>query len=90
MNDLASRQPPACDYVELGRLDDGRVAIRNNLSPDGPHLVYTRAGLAAFVDAVKAGEYDDFLSGGDGAYIAVIVRPARDLASADGPLPHRR
>lgn len=77
--------------VEMAALPDGNIAMRNSRDPDGPRLIYTRAEIAAWIDGVKAGEFDDFLSGDDGAYLAVTVRPARDLAPADGPpLPHHR
>ena len=69
--------------VELAALPDGDVAVRNSRDPDGPQLVYTRAEMAAFRDGAKAGEFDDFLRDEDGAYIAVIIRPAADLLSTD-------
>lgn len=69
--------------VEVAELPDGNIAMRNSRDPDGPQLRYTRAELAAFIDGAKAGEFDDFLSDDDGAYLAVFIRPARDLAPAD-------
>jgi hypothetical protein len=34
------------------------VAVRDSKDPDGPLLLCTRAGMAAFIAAVKAGEFD--------------------------------
>ena len=42
-------------------LPDG-VAVRNSRFPDGPRILYTRAEMAAFVQGVRAGEFDDLLS----------------------------
>lgn len=44
--------------VELARLPDGGVAVRNSRFPDGPALIYTRAEIAALFDGVKEGEFD--------------------------------
>ncbi|MFJ4519208.1 DUF397 domain-containing protein [Streptomyces sp. NPDC088770] len=48
--------------VEVARLADGDVALRNSRCPDGPALVYTREEIAAFFGGVKAGEFDFTLS----------------------------
>lgn len=53
---------PTGNCVELAVLFDGNVAVRNSRSPDGRHLIYTRAEIAAFVLGVQAGEFDDFLT----------------------------
>jgi hypothetical protein len=34
------------------------VAVRDSKDPDGPVLLCTRAGMAAFVAGVKNGEFD--------------------------------
>ncbi|QMU68740.1 DUF397 domain-containing protein [Streptacidiphilus sp. P02-A3a] len=44
--------------VELARLADGDVAVRNSRFPSGPALIYTRAEIAALFDGVKKGEFD--------------------------------
>jgi hypothetical protein len=44
--------------VELARLPDGGVAVRNSRFPDGPALIYTRAEIAALFVGVKEGEFD--------------------------------
>jgi hypothetical protein len=48
--------------VEVARLSDGRVAMRNSRYPDGPVLVYTREEIDAFFGGVKDGEFDFTLS----------------------------
>ncbi|MFC5910183.1 DUF397 domain-containing protein [Streptacidiphilus monticola] len=50
------------DCVELARLADGDIAVRNSRFPDGPALVYTRAEIAALLHGVKAGEFDHFVA----------------------------
>ena len=52
---------PSGNCVELAVLPDGGVAVRNSRFPDGPHLTYTRAEVAAFVRGVQLGEFDDLL-----------------------------
>ena len=44
--------------VELANAD-GAVWLRDSKHPDQGHLTFTRAELAAFVDAATAGEYDN-------------------------------
>jgi hypothetical protein len=50
---------PRGDCVELARLADGGVAVRNSRDPHGPALIYTPAEIAAFLAGAKAGEFDD-------------------------------
>jgi hypothetical protein len=45
--------------VEVARLANGDIAVRNSRFPDGPALVYTPAEIAAFVGGAKDGEFDD-------------------------------
>lgn len=52
---------PNGNCVELAKLPDGGIAVRNSRHPSGPTLVYTRAELAAFVDGVKKGDFDDLI-----------------------------
>lgn len=44
--------------VELAGIDGG-VLVRDSKDPQGPVLSFTRAELAAFLDGVKGGEFDD-------------------------------
>ena len=48
--------------VEVAVLADGGVAVRNSRFPDGPRITYTRAEMSAFVQGVRAGEFDDLVS----------------------------
>jgi hypothetical protein len=50
---------PSGSCVEVARLPNGDVAVRNSQHPTGPALVYTRAEVAAFLAGVKNGEFDD-------------------------------
>ena len=48
--------------VELARLDDGQVAVRNAADPEGPALIYTRAEIEAFIGGAQDGDFDDLIS----------------------------
>jgi hypothetical protein len=48
--------------VELARLPDGQVAVRNAADPDGPALVYTRAEIEAFIGGAQDGDFDDLIA----------------------------
>lgn len=50
---------PCGDCVELARIAEGDVAVRNSRDPHGPALLYTPAEFAAFLTGVKAAEFDD-------------------------------
>ncbi|NJC70634.1 DUF397 domain-containing protein [Planosporangium thailandense] len=58
----SARSGAVGNCVELARLDNGEIAVRNSRFPDGPTLIYTRAELAAFLAGAKDGEFDDFVS----------------------------
>jgi hypothetical protein len=57
----ASNSQGAC--VELAKLGSDEFAVRNSRYPEGPALIYTRAEVAALMDGVKLGEFDDLLGG---------------------------
>ncbi|GLW58657.1 hypothetical protein Kpho01_66680 [Kitasatospora phosalacinea] len=44
--------------VEMRRLDNGEVAVRNSRFPGGPALVFTPAEMDAMMDGVRNGEFD--------------------------------
>lgn len=44
--------------VEVGRLADGSVAVRDSKDPDLPALVFSRAEWAEFLAGARAGEFD--------------------------------
>jgi len=48
--------------VELARLADGQVAVRNSADPDGPALIYTRAEIEALIGGAQDGDFDDLLA----------------------------
>ena len=48
--------------VELARLPDGGVAVRNASDPDGPALIYTKAEIEALIGGAADGDFDDLLA----------------------------
>jgi hypothetical protein len=53
---------PSGSCVEVARLSDNKVAVRNSRFTTGPALVFGRADIAAFLQAVKSGEFDDLVA----------------------------
>ncbi len=53
---------PCGSCVELAQLVNGRIAVRNSRHPGGPMLIYSCAGMAAFIHGVKVGEFDGVAS----------------------------
>ena len=51
----ATRSNPTGSCVELAELPGGKVALRNSRHPAGPALVFTRAAIAALLNAAKSG-----------------------------------
>jgi hypothetical protein len=56
-----SNSQGAC--VELAEVGTDEFAVRNSRNPDGPALIYTRGEIAALIEGVKMGEFDDMLNG---------------------------
>jgi hypothetical protein len=50
------------DCVELARLPEGMIAVRNSRHPGGPALICTQAEIAAFIQGTRDGDFDDLLS----------------------------
>ncbi|MBB4930119.1 hypothetical protein F4561_000939 [Lipingzhangella halophila] len=48
--------------VEMARLTDGSIAMRNSRFPDGPALVYTQAEVDALIMGAKDGDFDNLVS----------------------------
>jgi Domain of unknown function (DUF397) len=48
--------------VEMARLPDGQIAVRNSRHPDGPALIYTRAEIEALLRGVQDGEFDHLIA----------------------------
>jgi hypothetical protein len=50
--------PQGGNCVEVARLADGQVAVRNSRHYDGPALVFTAAEWIAFVGGARDGDFD--------------------------------
>jgi hypothetical protein len=50
--------PQGGNCVEVARLADGQVAIRNSRYPAGPALLFTRSEWDAFLGGAKESEFD--------------------------------
>jgi len=48
--------------VEMARLPDGHIAVRNSADPDGPALIYTRAEIEALIGGAQDGDFDALLA----------------------------
>jgi hypothetical protein len=55
-----SNSQGAC--VEIARLDQGAIAMRNSRDPHGTALVYPAEAVRALLGAVRAGEFDYLVS----------------------------
>ncbi len=53
---------PDSASVEVAKLPDGEIAVRNSRDPQGPTLIYTRAEIVAFLSGAKAGEFDNLIT----------------------------
>jgi hypothetical protein len=51
------------DCVEVARLQDGRIAVRDSKDPGGPVLRFTPSEWAAFLGGVQNGEFSVVLAG---------------------------
>ena len=58
----AGRGAAAGSGVELAKLPDGQIAVRNSADPDGPALIYTRAEIEALIGGAQDGDFDALLS----------------------------
>lgn len=50
----------AGNCVEVAKLANGNIAVRDSKNPDSEALVYTRDEFQAFTSGVLAGEFDNF------------------------------
>jgi Domain of unknown function (DUF397) len=48
--------------VEMARLPDGQVAVRNAADPTGPALIYTKAEIEALIGGAQDGDFDALLA----------------------------
>jgi hypothetical protein len=53
----SSYSGPQGNCVEVARLADGTVAMRNSRYPDGPALIFTGAEWEAFLSGAASGEF---------------------------------
>ena len=58
----AGRGGPESSGVELAKLPDGQIAVRNSADPEGPALIYTRAEIEALIGGAQDGDFDALLS----------------------------
>jgi len=58
----SQRSNPSGNCVELARLPDGGVAVRNSRDPQGPALIYTPDEIAAFILGARDGDFDHLVS----------------------------
>jgi hypothetical protein len=49
---------PDGSCVEVAKLGDGTIAVRNSRFPDGPVLIYTPAEITAFIRGAQDGEFE--------------------------------
>jgi len=54
----SSASNPSGSCVEIAEVPGGAIAVRNSRDKAGPALIYPRAEMAAFLRAVKNGEFD--------------------------------
>jgi hypothetical protein len=50
---------PNGECVEVAKLTNGEIAVRNSRHPGGPALIFTRAEMAAFILGAGEGEFDE-------------------------------
>jgi hypothetical protein len=55
------RSGPNGNCVELARLPQGGIAVRNSRDPKGPALVFTYAEMVAFLGGAADGEFDSLV-----------------------------
>lgn len=57
----SQRSNPSGNCVEMARLPEGAIAVRNSRHPDGPALVYTVDEIAAFLLGARDGDFDNLV-----------------------------
>ena len=55
-----SNSQGAC--VEIARVGAGTVAMRNSRDPQGPALIYRRETIAALIESLRDGDFDNMVS----------------------------
>jgi hypothetical protein len=59
---LAGSSTDSQSGVEMARLPDGQIAVRNAADSDGPVLIYTKAEIEALIGGAQDGDFDALLS----------------------------
>lgn len=49
---------PSGNCVEMAKLAEDQIAVRNSRYPEGPALIYTREEIAALLLGVRDGDFD--------------------------------
>jgi Domain of unknown function (DUF397) len=57
----SSHSNPSGNCVEMAELPGGGIAVRNSRDPQGPALIYTPDEIAAFIDGVRDGDFDNLI-----------------------------
>jgi Domain of unknown function (DUF397) len=57
----SQRSNPSGNCVEMARLPDGQIAVRNSRHRDGPALIYTRDEIAALLLGTRDGDFDHLI-----------------------------
>jgi hypothetical protein len=55
-----SNSQGAC--VEIARIGAGTIAMRNSRDPQGPALIYRRDAIAALIEGLREGDFDNLVS----------------------------
>jgi hypothetical protein len=55
------RSNPSGNCVEMAKLAEGQIAVRNSRYPEGPALIYTREEIAALLLGARDGDFDHLL-----------------------------
>lgn len=58
----AEKTVPKGNCVEMARMDDGNIAVRDSKNPTGPALIFNTAEIDAWLDGAKKGEFDGLLA----------------------------
>jgi hypothetical protein len=75
---MSSRSDGDGNCVEVARVDDGFVGVRDSKDVAGPVLEFNPVAWRTFIDAVQHAEFDQRLSFPTGStFVAVGVRTVR-------------
>jgi hypothetical protein len=69
--------------VEMARLPDGQIAVRNAADPAGPALIYTKAEIEALIGGAQDGDFDALLRLSPGGTPPPVLPDVRAGAPTD-------